>query len=74
MNSDTDKLKKVASGLNSLKSKVDKLDVDKLKPLLVDLKKKPKWRIRNRSCSKNEYSEFVVKVKVIYTSKLVNRL
>ena len=42
MNSDTDKLKKVASGLNSLKSKVDKLDVDKLKPLLVDLKKKPK--------------------------------
>ena len=36
---DIDKLEKVTSGLNSLKSKVDKLDVDKLAPAPVDLKK-----------------------------------
>ena len=32
------KLEKSPRGLNSLKSKVDKLDVDKLKPVSVDLK------------------------------------
>ena len=35
--SDIDKLKKLPSGLNSLKSKVDKLHVDKLEPVPVDL-------------------------------------
>ena len=34
-----DKLKNVPSGLSSLKSKVDKLDVDKLIPAPVDLSK-----------------------------------
>ena len=36
---DNDKLKKLLSGLNSLKSKGDKLVVDKLKPVSVDLRK-----------------------------------
>ena len=35
-----DELKNVPSSLNSLKSKVDKLDVYKLKPVPVDLKNK----------------------------------
>ena len=34
-----DKLKNVPSDLNSLKSKVDKLDVDKLLPVDVDFSK-----------------------------------
>ena len=34
-----DKFKNVPSGLGSLESKVDKLDIDKVKPVLVDLKK-----------------------------------
>ena len=34
-----DKLEKVASGLNSLKSKVDKLNIDKFQTVPVDLKK-----------------------------------
>ena len=33
-----DKLEKVPSALNSLKSKLDELDFDKLKPALLDLK------------------------------------
>ena len=37
--SDVNKLEKVPTGLNSLKSKVDKLYVDKLVPVLVDLSK-----------------------------------
>ena len=32
------KFKNVPSGLSSLKSKVDELDVDKLKPVSIDLK------------------------------------
>ena len=36
---DVDKIKKVLSGLDSLKIKVDKLDVNKLKRLPLDLKK-----------------------------------
>ena len=36
---DIDKLKNVPSGLSSLKSKVDKLDVDELVPVPVDLSK-----------------------------------
>ena len=34
-----DKLKNVSTGLNSLKSKVDKLDVDKIAPAPADLSK-----------------------------------
>ena len=34
---DIDKLKNVQSSLNNLKSKVDKLDIDKLVPFPVDL-------------------------------------
>ena len=33
-----DELEKVPSALNSLKSKLDELDFDKLKPALLDLK------------------------------------
>ena len=36
---DVDKLEKVASGLTSLKNKLDKLDVDKLVTVPVDLSK-----------------------------------
>ena len=35
--SDTDKLKNVTNNLNSLKIKIDKLDVNKLVPVPVDL-------------------------------------
>ena len=34
---DIEKLKNIPSGLNSLKSKVDKYDVDKLVPVPLDL-------------------------------------
>ena len=34
-----DKFKNVPSGLGSLESKVDKLDIDKVKPVLAELKK-----------------------------------
>ena len=36
---DIDKWKNVPSGLNSLKSKVDKLDVDKVETVLIDFEK-----------------------------------
>ena len=36
---DVDKIRKVLSGLHSLKIKVDKLDVNKLKLVPLDLKK-----------------------------------
>ena len=36
---DIDELKNPPSSLNSLKSKEDKIDVDKLKPVPVELKK-----------------------------------
>ena len=36
---DIDKLKNVPSNLNNLKSKVDKLDIDKLLPVHVDFSK-----------------------------------
>ena len=36
---DNDTLKNVPTNLSNLKSKVDKLDVDKLVPVLVDLSK-----------------------------------
>ena len=39
LKSDIDKLAKVSIGLNSLKSSVDKLDVDKLVPVATDLSK-----------------------------------
>ena len=37
LKSDINKFKKVPIGLNSLKSKVNQLDVDKLEPVPVDL-------------------------------------
>ena len=37
---DVDELKKEPSGLNSLNSKVDKLDINKLGSAPIDLKKK----------------------------------
>ena len=38
-----DKLEKVPTGLISLKSKVSKLDVDRLVPVPVDLSKQMMW-------------------------------
>ena len=40
LKSNLDKLKNVPTNLNNLKSKVDKLDVDKLVPVPVDLSKR----------------------------------
>ena len=39
MNKNIDKLKNAPSNLSNLKSKVDKVDVDKLVPVAVDLSK-----------------------------------
>ena len=39
LKSDVDKLEKFPNGLNSLKSKVDELDVDKMRSVPVDLSK-----------------------------------
>ena len=39
LKSDIDKLEKATTGLNSLKRKVDKLNVDKFLPVPVDLSK-----------------------------------
>ena len=54
------------SGLSSLRGKVNKLDVDKLKPAPVDLK--IKWCSRQCCCWKCCH-----KLNAIDTSKLVNK-
>ena len=53
--SDVNKLEKVPTGLNNLKSKVDKLDIDKLVPVLVDLSKLSDI-VRNDVVKKDAYS------------------
>ena len=68
-------MKNVTSGLNSLKSKVNKLDVDKLVPVAVDLSKLSD-AVKNDVVKKTEYDELVKKVKSIQftdTSDLVKK-
>ena len=54
LKSEVDKLEKVPTGLNSLKSKVDILDVDKLVPVPVDLSKVSDV-VKNDLVKKTEY-------------------
>ena len=48
-------MKNVPTNLNNLKSKVDKLDVDKLVPVLVDLSKLSE-AVKNDVVKKDEYN------------------
>ena len=55
---DTDELEKLQNSLNSLKSKLHKLGVDKLKTVLVDLKKKRSDAVERDVVKKTVYDEF----------------
>ena len=59
-------MKNVPTSLSNLKSKVDKLDVDKLVPVPVDLSKL--CDIKNNVVKKIEYNELVKKVNNIKTN------
>ena len=72
LKSDIDELKQLLSSLNSLKSKVDKLDVDRLKPVPTDLSKLGDV-VKNDVVKKTEYDELNKKISDIDTSKLVNK-
>ena len=62
------------SGLSNLKGKVDKLDVDKLVSVPVDLSKLSD-EVKNNAAKKTEYDELVKKGNVINTSGFVkNRI
>ena len=54
-----------------MKSKVDKLDVDKLFPVLADLNKLSNV-VKNDATKKTEYDLLVEKVNVIQTTKTSN--
>ena len=62
-----DKLEKVPTGLNSLKSKVENLDVGKLVALPVDLSKLSDV-VKNGIVKKTEYDRLVRKVNAIQTT------
>ena len=55
---DTDELEKLQNSLNSLKSKLHKLGVDKLKTVLVDLKKKRSDAVERDVVKKTVYDKF----------------
>ena len=57
-----DKLKNVPSGSSSLKSKADKLDVDKLVPVPVDLSK-PTDAVKNNVVKKGVYNAKIKNIK-----------
>ena len=57
---DTDELKNIPSGLNSLNSKAEKLDVDKLETTPADLRKLSNV-VKNDVVKKTEYDELVKK-------------
>ena len=67
LKSEVDKLEKVPISLNSLKSKVDILDVDKLVPVPVDLSKVSDV-VKNDLVKKTEYDELVKKFNSIFTT------
>ena len=62
--SGVDKLEKVPAGLNSLKSKVDKLHVDKLVPVAADLSELIDV-VKNDVVKKTEYDKLVKKFHTI---------
>ena len=59
----------MSSGLRNLKSKVDILDLDKLVPLLVDLRKLSDV-VKNDVIKKTEYDEVDKKVNNIKTTDI----
>ena len=65
-------MKTVPSGLSSLKSKINKLDIGKLETTPTDLSK-PKNAVKKEVVKKTEYDELVEKINAIDTSKLVNK-
>ena len=67
-----DKSDKVPSGLNSLKSKVYKLDIDKLEATPVNLSK-PSNAVKNDIVKKTKEVELVKKLTGIDTSRLVKK-
>ena len=60
------------TNLAILKSEVDKLDVDKLKPIPADLSKLSNI-VKNDVVKKTDYNKLVAKVDNIYTSGLVKK-
>ena len=60
------------TNLANLKSEVDKLDVDKLKPILTDLSKLSDV-VKNDVAKKTDYNKLVTKVDNIDTSGLVKK-
>ena len=60
----------VKSNLASLKTEVDKLDIDKLTPVLVDLSKLSDV-VKNDIVKKTEYDKLVVNVNNIDTTRFV---
>ena len=65
-----DKLEKVSSGFNNVKSKVDKLDVDNLAPVLTVLSKVSDV-VKYEVVKKDVYNEQTEKVNAINTRRLV---
>ena len=63
-----DKLKNVLSGLSSLRSKIDKLDIGKLEITPVNLSKLSDV-VKNEVVKKTEYDELVKKVNNVNTTK-----
>ena len=59
------------NGLKSLKSKVDKLDVDKQKAVPVDLKKLSNT-VKNKVVKKTVFDELVKRVNVIKTTDAID--
>ena len=57
---DIDKLKNLPNNLSSLKTKVDKLDIDKLIPVPVDLRKLSNV-LKNEFVKKAEYNAKIKK-------------
>ena len=65
-------LNAIESGLNTLKNKLDKLDVDTLKPVYVDLKILSDV-VHKKVIEKDLYDEFLKKVNAIDTSGLTKK-
>ena len=66
-------MKNVPTGLNSLKSKIDKLDDDKLVPVLVDLSKLSDV-VKNDVVKKDEYNAKIrsIEDKILHITNLAN--
>ena len=71
LKSDTDKLEQVPNGLNSLKTKVDKLSVDQLVSVSVDLKTFSDV-VDEEAVKKDMHDELVKKISAIQTTDTSN--